>query len=140
VLVLLTIYTIQYLQCHSFCTEAAQHFELNMVVPSDHLPQSCWFEVSLVSKAVYISISSPPNCCPLVIVVVATIMNWLKSFDLEKFSTVRPTCVYSPAIFFLALRGYPCLLIVLVHIVKGILHCKHFQCFLELSGVAEIQP
>jgi hypothetical protein len=111
-----------------------------MVVPPDHLPQICRFEVSLVSKAVYISISSPPNYCLLVIVVAATIMNWLKSFDLEKFSIVRPTCVYSPATFFLALCGDPRLLIVLVHIVKGILHCKHFQRFLELSGVAELQP
>jgi len=113
--------------------------QLNKVVPPDHLPQSCRFEVFLVSKAVYISISSPPNCCPLVIVVAATIMNWSKSFDLKKFSTVLPTCVYSPATFFLALRRVPRLLIVLVYIVKGILHCKHFQHFLELSGVAELQ-
>jgi len=80
VLVLLTIYTIQYRQCHSFCMAAAQHFEVNMVVPPNHLPQSCRFEVSLVSKAVYISISSPHNYYPFVIVVATTIMNWLKSF------------------------------------------------------------
>jgi hypothetical protein len=75
VLILLTISTIQDLQCHFFCTVVAQQFQLNMVVPPDHLLQSFRFEVSLIPKTVYISISSPLNCCSFAMVVAATIIH-----------------------------------------------------------------
>jgi hypothetical protein len=104
----------------SFLMLAAQQCELNMVVPSNHLSQSFRFKVSLIPKTVQISICSPLNCCPLVVVIGATIMNWLKSFDLEIFFTIRPTCVYSPATVFLIGYGDPRFLIVLVLIVKGL--------------------